>query len=357
MPKKILIINKFCPLHPNAGGAEKHLIEIFSRFGTEYEVHLLAAMFPGAKREEIYRNVHILRFGKEDSLNHIGIHLLLPFLISKYIKILKPEILIEDMSVIPFFTPILYPQQRKIIIAHHLNGLQFFQSQKFIYAVIGYLAEKLFLISYKKERVVTVSEWMKQTLIRHKFKDVHKILNGIDERLFEIKKQYSTTPTVLFLGRLENRKGPDLFLNTYSVVKKVIPNIKYVIAGQIIENLEKTEGVDFLGYISEDKKAELFSQAWLYVAPSRIEGYSISTIEANATGTLVIGNDVNGLRESIQNNQTGILTNCFDKKVFAQTIIDNLDKTKLIAKEENCRAWARKHNWPDSAEKVKKLIT
>lgn len=355
-PKKILIINKFCPLHPNAGGAEKHLLEISSRFGKEYEIYLLAAMFPGAKRDEIYQNIHILRFGQENSQNHIKIHFLLPLLTGKYLKILKPEMLIEDMSVIPFFTPILYPKQRKLIIAHHLNGLQFFQSQKFVYAIIGYLAEKLFLVLYKKECVVTVSEWMKQTLIRHKFKNIHKILNGIDEKLFQIKKQYSETPTVLFLGRLENRKGPDLFLNTYSIVKKIIPNVRYIIAGQTLENFEKTEGVDFLGRVSEEKKMELFSQTWLYVAPSRIEGYSISTIEANATGTFVVGNNVNGLTESIQNNQTGILTDCFDPQVFAQTIINNLDKNELIKKEEICRVWARKHNWQDSAEKIKKII-
>ncbi len=110
---KILIINKFCPLHPKAGGAEKNLLEIFSRIGETHEVMLLSAMFPGAAQEETYRNIHICRIGSDRSENVIRIHIILFFLLGKYLKRLKPDILFEDVSVIPFFSPIFFRKQKK----------------------------------------------------------------------------------------------------------------------------------------------------------------------------------------------------------------------------------------------------
>ncbi|OYV66627.1 MAG: hypothetical protein B7Z72_11015, partial [Gemmatimonadetes bacterium 21-71-4] len=161
---KILVLNKFCPLHPMAGGAEKNLLELFSRIGATDEVTLLSAMFPGAPRTETYRNIRIVRFGSPRSENVIRIHLMLPFLARKYAKTLGADVIVEDMSVLPFFTPLVCARMKRVVLVHHLNGTQFFGSQKLPYAVIGYLAEKLFLLLYKKETVVTVSDWMTKTL-------------------------------------------------------------------------------------------------------------------------------------------------------------------------------------------------
>jgi glycosyltransferase involved in cell wall biosynthesis len=356
MKKTVLIINKFCPLHPKAGGAEKNLLEIFSRIGEKYDVHLLSAMFPGGKQEEFYRNIHIHRFGLPDSENIIRIHLLLPFLVKKYLKIFTPDILFEDVSVLPFFTPLFYPRRKKIIIIHNLNRLQFFKSQKFFYALIGYLAESLFLLLYRKEKTIVVSEWMKQELLRHKFKEVHKVLNGVDEELFNVKKAYAPEPTVLFLGRLENRKGVDLFLKTYPLVKNKIPAVKYVIAGREFQHYQHHPDIKFLDYVSEEEKQKLFSRTWVYVAPSRIEGYGISVIEANATGTFVIANTVEGLKESVIDGKTGILTYCYNPQIFAEEIVRWLDLKKLHAKEKSCRRWAKGHGWQESSREIKLLL-
>ncbi len=332
-------------------------MEIFSRIGKHHDVHLLSAMFPGAKQEEMYRNIHISRFGLPDSENIVRIHLLLPFLIKKYLKILTPDILFEDVSILPFFTPFFYPNQKKIIIIHNLNRVQFFKSQNFFYAVIGYLAESLFLLFYRKEKTIVVSEWMKQELLRHKFKNVHKVLNGVDEKLFTIEKDYIPAPMVLFLGRLENRKGIDLFLKTYPLVKNKVPAVKYVIAGREFQHYQHHPDIKFLDYVSEEEKQKLFSQTWVYVVPSRIEGYGISVIEANATGTFVIANTVEGLKESVVDGETGILTDCYNPQIFAEEIIYWLDLKKLRAKEKSCRRWAKRHGWQKSFREIKLLLS
>lgn len=369
MRKRILVVNKFCPLHPRAGGAEKNLEEIFSRIGERADVHLVAAMFPGAKREERYRNIAITRIGSAHSENVIRIHLLVPFVLRTYLRRLKPENLVEDVSVIPFFTPLLFPGQKKTVIVHALNGRHAFASQRFVYALIANIAEAFFLLLYRRERIIVVSEWMREALLRHGFRDVHKILNGVDRELRSVTKVYAPHPTVLFLGRLEGRKGADLFLKTYPLVRRAIPRVRYVVAGadfpfgsaRIKDALAPwrqypPEQIDFLGYVSEEEKRRLLAEAWLLAVPSRTEGYGITPLEANATGTFVIANNTEGLRESVKNGETGILTNCLDAEVFARTIIEWLDKEKLLAKEAGGRAWAAKHDWGTSAEEMGTLI-
>jgi len=369
--KIILVVNKYCPLHPKAGGAEKNLLEIFSRIGETHRVVLLAALFPGAKKEEIYRNIHIYRIGSASSENIVRIHLLLPFALRAYLKNMVPDVLFEDVSVIPFFTPLFYPRQKKIVMVHGLNGRHFFASQRFFYALIGYIAEWLFLLLYRKENVIVVSEWMKEKLMKHGFTHISKILNGVDSIYFSIQKKYSPFPSVLFLGRLEGRKGIDLFLKTYSLVKKQIPNVRYLVAGKrfyfgepryIKNEIERAHSlshereINFFGHVSEKQKQELLSEAWICVVPSRTEGYGIAGIEANATGTFVIANDTVGLRESVINNKTGILTNCQNPLFFSEKIIEWLDTERLLPHEEKCRAWAKEHSWQKSFQSMESLL-
>jgi len=361
--KKVLVINKYCPLHPKAGGAEKRLLEIFSRIGQKHKVYLLTSMFPGAKQNQTYQNINIIRLGKKKSENTIRIHFLIIFLLWYYLRKIKPDILYEDVSVIPFFTPIFYPHQKKRVIIHNFNRKHFFKSQRFIFALIAYLAETMFIFLYKKQRVIVVSDWMQQKLRKYRFKYVKKILNGVDHSLIS-KKNYSPKPTVLFLGRLEGRKGIDLFLKTYPLVKKKINNVKYLIAGgeflfvntnfplKKYKEIHRNDSIQFLGFVSEEKKKELFQKCWLYVMPSRIEGYGISVLEANATGTFVLGNNVEGLQESIKNNQTGKLLDCENTELFADKIITWLNKEELKQKEKTCREWAKFHNWNNSAQQT-----
>ncbi len=364
---KILIINKYGPKHPKVGGAEIRLKEIFKRLAKKHDIYLLTAMFPGAKRKELYKGINIIRLGKADSENTIRIHFLILFKLKYFLNKIKPDLLYEDVSVIPFFTPIFYPNQKKAVIIHNFNRSHFFKSQRFIFAIIGYIAEKMFSWFYKKEKLIVVSEWMKKELKRLHFTNITKILNGVDHSLIGQKK-YSKNPTILFLGRLEGRKGIDYFLKTYPLVKKQAPNIKYLIAGgeflfaknnlslKDFKKANKSKDIRFLGYVSENKKKSLFQKSWLYVVPSRIEGYGISVLEANCTGTFVIGNNVKGLQESIKDNKTGKLIDCSKPKIFAQTLINWLNKEKLKTKEKECRKWAKFHNWDKAAKQTEESL-
>ncbi len=371
MKERILVLNKFCPLHPAAGGAEKNLFEMFSRLGDHYEVFLLAAMFPGAKRSERLGNIHIMRLGNPRSENIVRIHLLIPLLIGYYVRKLKPDILFEDVSVLPFFSPLLARRTKNITMVHGFNRHYLLSSGRFVFGIIAWIAERLFLLLYRKQTVIAVSEWMAEELRKAHFKDIHVIPNGVNESLFASPKHYAPEPTVLFLGRLEERKGIDLLLATYERVKQSVPHVRYLIAGRdfsfgngrlkrIVDRYRTQYAeneISFLGFVSDEKKHALLGSAWVFAMPSRTEGYGIAAIEANAAGTFVIGNDVEGLREAIRPGESGVLVDCSDPELFSRILIEWLNRARLEGKEKTARAWAKLHSWDASAEMLRALLT
>ena len=79
--------------------------------------------------------------------------------------------------------------------------------------------------------------------------------------------------------------------------------------GYLRKKLEesKIKDVTFYGHVNEELKYQLLSRAHLILVPGIREGWGLVVTEANAMGTPAIGYNVPGLRDSIKNDETGIL--------------------------------------------------
>jgi glycosyltransferase involved in cell wall biosynthesis len=95
-----------------------------------------------------------------------------------------------------------------------------------------------------------------------------------------------------------------------------VPRVTLVIAGTgdqeaflraLSETLGVSESVRFEGFVSEDRKAELYSNAWVFAMASEMEGWGLTIIEANACGTPAVAVSVPGVREAIVDDESGIL--------------------------------------------------
>ncbi|MBL8449386.1 MAG: glycosyltransferase family 4 protein [Dechloromonas sp.] len=119
---------------------------------------------------------------------------------------------------------------------------------------------------------------------------------AIIDRLGVVAKQY-----VLFMGRLNPIKGPDLLLSAFALVAKEYPELHLVFAGPDggLLNTLKEESVvkelmarvHFAGYVSGADKATLYRGALFLTIPSRHEAMSIVVLEAGAVGVPVLLTD------------------------------------------------------------------
>lgn len=114
-------------------------------------------------------------------------------------------------------------------------------------------------------------------------------------------------PFILFMGRLNQIKGPDLLLEAFALVSDRLPDYHLVFAGPdggMLEELSVrreqyglTHRVHFLGHVDGEVKVGAFRFARMLVVPSRQEAMSIVALEAGICGTPVLLTDQCGFDE------------------------------------------------------------
>jgi glycosyltransferase involved in cell wall biosynthesis len=108
-------------------------------------------------------------------------------------------------------------------------------------------------------------------------------------------------PFILFLGRLNIIKGPDLLLKAFDNIKNKLQDIHLVFVGpddgmlselkQMVSGYELQDRVHFIGYLGGADKSNAYHAADLLVIPSRQEAMSIVVLEAGISGTPVLLTD------------------------------------------------------------------
>jgi len=134
---------------------------------------------------------------------------------------------------------------------------------------------------------------------------------------FKTKHGIDSQPFILFLGRLNIIKGPDLLLEAFIKGRFLWPNWHLVFVGPdggLLSSLKKRaeasgiEGkIHFAGYLGGSAKSSAYHAADLLVVPSRQEAMSIVVLEAGISGTPVILTDQCGFNE-ISNTGSAIVS-------------------------------------------------
>ena len=100
------------------------------------------------------------------------------------------------------------------------------------------------------------------------------------------------------------------------------------------------------------EKIKLYQKAWVFVNPSFMEGWGITTIEANACATPVVASNVPGLRDSVRNPHSGFLVPYGSINEFSTKIIELIKDDSLRAKMSiEGLSWAQQFDWQKSADK------
>lgn len=353
----ILVVNWRCIKNPEMGGAEIHLHEIFRRIKKMgHSVTLVAHKFRGALDEEIIDGIKILRYGNK----YLFDHQFRRFYKSELIKH-NCDLIVDDISKIPLNTP-AYVHKPVVGILHHIHGNSLYKEIPFPIAFYIIKKEKQIPDYYKNTPIFTVSDSTKNELINlgHSEDKTGLLYNAINHNLFE-KADISKSPTPLltYVGRIKNYKNINKIIDAVSLLRKDIPNIKFIIGGQgdysdklkeQVDRLKLENNVEFTGFLTEEEKVELLGKAWLFITMAEKEGWGITVIEANAKKTPAIGSDVPGLRDSIKNGETGYLVPLGDSKKLAEKIKVTIETKKELDKlSNNAFEWSKKFSWDKSA--------
>lgn len=175
------------------------------------------------------------------------------------------------------------------------------------------------------------------------------IPNGIDLKRYPFlpRQEVRTPKTILYIGRLEHRKGLKFLLRAYQLLAQDEEDVRLVIAGDGVDKVKlkafvdelAIPNVDFLGYVSTEKKAELLATADLFCSPAIFgESFGIVLLEAMASGLVTVAGDNPGYTSLMRGVGAMSLVNPKDTIEFARRL-------KLLLSEPKLRAvwqsWAK----------------
>ncbi len=160
---------------------------------------------------------------------------------------------------------------------------------------------------------------------------VEIIPNGIDLSDFKPPASFADihkpVKTILFLGRLERRKGVIHLLRAYQKLVETCSDVELVIAGDgpdrrkleyKVEELE-LPNVTFLGYVSDAQKHQLLRSADLFCAPALYgESFGIVLLEAMASGLVTVAGNNPGYASVMQELGSISLVNPKEPAEFAR---------------------------------------
>tara|TARA_B100000029_G_scaffold389840_1_gene386338 strand:- start:36173 stop:37288 length:1116 start_codon:yes stop_codon:yes gene_type:complete len=363
---RILIINWRDIRNPEAGGAEIHLHQTFTRIvALNHEVTLLCSKFPGAKDLDKIDGIEIIRYGGKWTFNITALWYYRKYLVNR-----EFDILIEDINKIPFFLPLFSKKPRVMVLLHHLFGKNFYRETNLLFATYLYFMEWLIPRVYQHCCFEVVSESCRDELFQKgiPLDNINVVYNGLDVAFKRVSNNFEDKDPnlVVYLGRLKKYKNVDHLIQAMVIVREQVPEVRLIIGGtgDQRESLEKLvwsknleEIVSFTGYVSESEKIGLLTRASVAAYPSNKEGWGITVIEANACGTPVVATEVPGLSEAVLDGETGVLTPLADPNAMAEGLIRLLNNRRERERlAQNAIVRSRLYDWDNTAQKTVEII-
>jgi phosphatidylinositol alpha-mannosyltransferase len=192
------------------------------------------------------------------------------------------------------------------------------------------------------------------------------IPNGVELDRFERAEPYEQLRdgvlNILFVGRLEERKGLIHLLKAYHRLRKrhVDARLLVVGAGPKLREYRRYVGlrgirdVEFLGRVTDEEKARYFASADVFCAPATgQESFGIVLLEAMAAGVPIVASDIHGYKQVVQRGVQGLLVEPRKPRALAAALYTlALDPELRDRMGEAGRARAPEFSWERVTEQV-----
>ncbi|HVF27156.1 MAG TPA: glycosyltransferase family 4 protein [Pyrinomonadaceae bacterium] len=201
-------------------------------------------------------------------------------------------------------------------------------------------------------RIVANSAATKEQLTAGGVEGAEVVWNGVPvaPRLAPL----SSTPTIVFAGRLVPEKGVDALVRAFARVASRISGARLLLAGdgpereriqELVGELKLSTHVALLGHLTAAEMERRFAGAWVQAVPSRwAEPFGLTATEAMMRGTAVVASASGGLAEIVRDGETGFLVQPDNVDALASALLKILGDRDLAERMgENGREVALKH--------------
>jgi phosphatidyl-myo-inositol alpha-mannosyltransferase len=327
-PLKVGIVSPYGYPHP--GGVNEHVrftYEAMQRMG--HDVWIITSKY-GRQRESEGR---IIRLGTgwaapaNGSVGRVTLGLRFKHQAREVLEAHSFDILHFHEPFVPFLSPTMLDQSRTVNVAtfHAFGGFSpsYWIGKRFA----GRLADRL-------HGRIAVSGAARHFINRYFPGDYEIIPNGVDLDRFTHAQPYEElrdgrTLNILFVGRLEERKGLIHLLKAYNRLRKRRVDARLLVCGagpklreyRRYVGLRGIRDVEFLGRVSDEEKVRYFASADIFCAPNTgQESFGIVLLEAMAAGVPIVASDIHGFKRVVERNVQGLLVEPKNPRALAAAL-------------------------------------
>lgn len=191
---------------------------------------------------------------------------------------------------------------------------------------------------FRADRLVAISKAianLTSKYYRFVFKGLPIIHNPMSTHTFKpnvnLNNVHNGQPTILYVGRLEFRKGVHVLTRAIPKVLKEIPYAKFIFLGsdcgmkyQLSKKIDSygcSQNVIFIDHVERNKLVEFYQKSTICVVPSLWENFPYTCLEAMACEKPIIASDIGGIPEIIEHNKTGVLVSAGSSYELATAIV------------------------------------
>ncbi len=363
---RIVMINWRDPWQSTAGGAEEYAWRISRHLAERGAiVTFLTSREPHQARVETKDGIVIRRMG--------GKFTVYPRVMA-WLALWRREyhLAFDCMNGIPFLSRLVLRRSTKVVsVVHHVHDLQFNAYFSAPLAWFGRFVESAVASRvYRNCTTVTVSE-SSRAAMRDKLAwraPIEVVHNG-GPALAPLPPtpEPGTAPALVSLGRLVVQKRVSRVVDLARSLADDHPGLSVHIIGRgpegehLAEQVERDglrERVDLHGFLSEEDKEAVLSSCHLHVTASEFEGWGLTVVEAARLGVPTVAYDVDGLRDSVRDGETGWLVQEGEtlEDVVSRALKELSDPRRAEEVRRACRAWASRFTWDASGARMTRLV-
>ena len=365
---RLVMINWRDPWQSTAGGAEEYAWRISRHLaGRGAIVTFLTSREPHQARVETKDGIVIRRMG--------GRFTVYPRVMA-WLALWRREyhLAFDCMNGIPFLSRLVLRRRTRVVsVVHHVHDLQFNAYFPAPLAWFGRFMESAVASRvYRDCTTVTVSESSRAAMRdklgwRAPIEIIHN--GGVPAPTAGEDGGAAATgfPAIVSLGRLVVQKRVSRVVDLAAGLRGSHPGLRVHIIGRgpegdhLADQIERdslTGAVRLHGFLPEADKNRLLASCDLHVTASEFEGWGLTVIEAARLGVPTVAYDVDGLRDSVRDGETGWLVR--DGQDLADVVDRALkelsDPRRAAEVRRACRAWAAQFTWEASGARMTRLV-
>ena len=356
---KIGIVSPYA--YPRPGGANDNIRETYENLRSRgHEVRIITAPWgDDPPAQDVIQIGQAIAVPYNGSVGRITLSARLEYLVTKILDRERFDIIHHHEPLVPLLSAQILDRKAcpQVGTFHAFGGFSF-----------GYWAFRPVAQRYmnRLDGRIAVSSAARHFISRYFPGDYEIIPNGVDVDFFASAKpfpEYRDGKTnILFVGRVEPRKGAMYLLRAYAQLKRRNPDARLIVVGRGPElndlrtyvHEKNVTDVLFAGRASEIDKARFYKTADIFCAPSTgQESFGIVLLEAMAAGTAAVASDIHGYKKVIQRNVSGLLVDPKDVDGLGSALERLMTEPALRQRLGDAGSIrAREFDWPHVTDRL-----